>query len=165
MCQALRQVLGAKWEWSREYKPSGPPQFATPCKGPARRQKAPSQDTGRTKIGLPAYPAASRTRDPYHPGPLPGLALTLRRSCSGPPTPWNPGPQFPHPATLPPQLEKNHVAPPSSQDEALGRYSVSREVPCSALKGDPFPLWKGRESRVKQHQLQPILIARPFSFS
>ena len=27
-----------------------------------------------------------------------------------------------------PQLEKNHVAPPSSQDEALGLYSVSREV-------------------------------------
>lgn len=98
MCQALRQVLGAKWEWSRGYKPSGPPQFATPCKGPARRQKAPSQDTGRRKIGLPAYPAASRTRDPYHPGLSPGLALTLRRGCSGPPTPWNPGPQFPHPA-------------------------------------------------------------------
>ena len=33
-----------------------------------------------------------------------------------------------------PQLEKNHVAPPSSQDEALGRYSVSREVPRSILK-------------------------------
>ena len=32
------------------------------------------------------------------------------------------------------QLEKNHVAPPSSQDEALGRYSVSREVPRSILK-------------------------------
>ena len=26
---------------------------------------------------------------------------------------------------IPPQLEKNHVAPPSSQDEALGRYSVA----------------------------------------
>lgn len=101
MCQALRQVLGAKWEWSRGDKPSGPPQFATPRKGPARHQKAPSQDTGRRKIGLPKYPAASRTRDPYHPGLLPGLALTLRRSCSGPLTPWDPGPQFPHPAIAP----------------------------------------------------------------
>ena len=27
------------------------------------------------------------------------------------------------------RLEKNHVAPPSSQDEALSRYSVSGEVP------------------------------------
>ena len=26
---------------------------------------------------------------------------------------------------IPPQLVKNHVAPPSLQDEALGRYSVS----------------------------------------
>ena len=29
----------------------------------------------------------------------------------------------------PPQLEKSHVVPPSSQDEALSRYSVSGEVP------------------------------------
>ena len=29
----------------------------------------------------------------------------------------------------PPQLEKTHVVPPSSQDEALCRYSVSGEVP------------------------------------
>ena len=28
-----------------------------------------------------------------------------------------------------PQLEKIHVVPPSSQDEALSRYSVSGEVP------------------------------------
>ena len=33
------------------------------------------------------------------------------------------------PTRIPPQLEKNHVGPPSSQDEALSRYSVSREVP------------------------------------
>ena len=32
------------------------------------------------------------------------------------------------------QLEKNHVFPSSSQYEALARYSVSREVPCSVLK-------------------------------
>ena len=30
--------------------------------------------------------------------------------------------------------EKNDVVPTSSQDEALARYSVSREVPCSVLK-------------------------------
>ena len=30
---------------------------------------------------------------------------------------------------IPPQLEKNHVVPPSSQDEALSRYSVSGQVP------------------------------------
>ena len=30
---------------------------------------------------------------------------------------------------IPPQLEKNHVAHPSSQDEALSRYSASGEVP------------------------------------
>src|SRR5574339_352621 len=30
---------------------------------------------------------------------------------------------------IPPELKKNHVAPPSSQDEALSRYSVSGEVP------------------------------------
>ena len=32
------------------------------------------------------------------------------------------------------QLAKNDVVPTSSQDEALARYSVSREVPCSVLK-------------------------------
>ena len=39
-------------------------------------------------------------------------------------------------ARIPPQLEKNHVVPTSWQDEALARLGVSREVPCSALKGD-----------------------------
>ena len=33
------------------------------------------------------------------------------------------------PDAMIPQLEKNHVGPPSSQDEALSRYSVSGEVP------------------------------------
>jgi hypothetical protein len=32
------------------------------------------------------------------------------------------------------------------------------------IGGFPFPRWKGR-SRVKQHQLQPILIARPLAFN
>ena len=34
------------------------------------------------------------------------------------------------------QLEKNHVVPTAWQDEALARDGVSREVPCSALKGE-----------------------------
>src|SRR5574337_918860 len=34
-------------------------------------------------------------------------------------------------ARIRPQLEKNHVAPPPSQDEALSRYSASGEVPRS----------------------------------
>ena len=37
---------------------------------------------------------------------------------------------------MPPQLEKNHVGPTAWQDEALARDGVSREVPCSALKGE-----------------------------
>ena len=37
---------------------------------------------------------------------------------------------------IPPQLEKTHVVPTSWQDEALARDGVSREVPCSALKGE-----------------------------
>ena len=32
---------------------------------------------------------------------------------------------------IPPQLEKNHVVPSSSQHEALARHSVSKEVPRS----------------------------------
>lgn len=30
--------------------------------------------------------------------------------------------------------------------------------------GFPFPRWRGGENRVKQHQLQPILIARSLAF-
>ena len=42
--------------------------------------------------------------------------------------------------------QKNHVVPPSWQDEALARDGVSREVPCSALKGETVPDGcKGRE--------------------
>ena len=37
---------------------------------------------------------------------------------------------------MPPHLEKNHVVPTAWQDEALARDGVSREVPCSALKGE-----------------------------
>ena len=40
---------------------------------------------------------------------------------------------------MPPQLEKNHVVPTAWQDEALARDGVSREVPCSALKGETVP--------------------------
>ena len=35
--------------------------------------------------------------------------------------------------------EKNHVVPTYSQDDALARDGVSREVPCSALKGETVP--------------------------
>ena len=38
-----------------------------------------------------------------------------------------------------PQLEKKHVGPSSALDEALARDGVSREVPCSALKGETVP--------------------------
>lgn len=33
------------------------------------------------------------------------------------------------------------------------------------VRGFPFSPWKGRESGVKQHQLQPILIARSLAFN
>ena len=38
-----------------------------------------------------------------------------------------------------PQLEKNHVVPTYSQDDALAHEGVSREDPCSALKGETGP--------------------------
>ena len=51
---------------------------------------------------------------------------------------WQPAPVFlpgeSHGWGIPPQLEKNDVVPTSSQDEALARDGVSREVPCSVLK-------------------------------
>ena len=37
------------------------------------------------------------------------------------------------------QLEKNHVVPTAWHDEALARDGYSREVPCSALKGETVP--------------------------
>ena len=37
------------------------------------------------------------------------------------------------------QLEKNHVVPPSSQDEALSRYSASGEVPREDLEVETVP--------------------------
>ena len=46
---------------------------------------------------------------------------------------------FPAPTRKRPQLEKHHVVPTSSQDEALARDGVSREVPCWALKGETVP--------------------------
>ena len=41
--------------------------------------------------------------------------------------------------TLEPQLEKTHETNPSSPDEALAHYSVSREVPRSVLKYQTVP--------------------------
>ena len=37
---------------------------------------------------------------------------------------------------MPPQLEKNRVVPTYWKDEALAWDGVSKEVPCSALKGE-----------------------------
>ena len=51
---------------------------------------------------------------------------------------------------IPPQLEKNHVAPPSSQDEALGRYSVSREVSRSVLSCETVPDTLHATSKISQ---------------
>ena len=57
---------------------------------------------------------------------------------------------------------KNHVVPTSSQDEALARDGVSREVPCSALKGERVPpgalsssLGGGGSSEVREPLLEP----------
>ena len=45
------------------------------------------------------------------------------------------------------RCEKNHVVPTAWQDEALARDGVSREVPCSALKGvTPLPVVRGVET-------------------
>ena len=41
---------------------------------------------------------------------------------------------FPYENFTYPQLEKKHLVPLSSQDEALARYSFSRKVPRSVLK-------------------------------
>ena len=49
---------------------------------------------------------------------------------------------------MPPQLEKNHVVPTAWQDEALARDGVSREVPCSALKGETVPAQKIKSATV-----------------
>ena len=37
------------------------------------------------------------------------------------------------------QCSNDHVVPTAWQDEALARDGVSREVPCSALKGETVP--------------------------
>ena len=50
---------------------------------------------------------------------------------------WQPTPVF-FPGKLHGQRSLA-VVPTSSQDEALAHYSVSREVPCSALKGETVP--------------------------
>ena len=47
---------------------------------------------------------------------------------------WPPSKGCRRNSRIPPQLEKRYVVPPSSQDEALAPYSISREVPRSVLK-------------------------------
>ena len=50
-----------------------------------------------------------------------------------------------------PQLEKQHVLPPSSQDEALSCYSVSSEVPRSVLKVEMVLGTLDATQKVPQH--------------
>ena len=57
---------------------------------------------------------------------------------------------------MPPQLEKNHVVPTAWQDEALARDGVSRDVPCSALKGEPVSL-KGNTEVPGTTSFKPLL--------
>ena len=51
-------------------------------------------------------------------------------------TPLLPPPQH---SQDPPQLAGQRLLPAAQQDEALARDGVSREVPCSALKGETVP--------------------------
>ena len=57
---------------------------------------------------------------------------------------------------MPPQLEKNHVVPTSWQDEALARDGVSREVPCSTLKGETVPVQAGIERGRRNNNLRYV---------
>ena len=52
---------------------------------------------------------------------------------------------------IPPQLEQNHVVPPSSQDESLSRYRVSGEVPSSILKVETVLGTLDATQKVPQH--------------
>ena len=65
-----------------------------------------------------------------------GDKMTLRFLCIRSFLPHN----FLRNSRIPPQLEKNHVVPRSWQEEALAHQGVSREVPCSALKGETVPV-------------------------
>ena len=56
-----------------------------------------------------------------------------------------------HNLRIPPQLEKKHVVPTSSQDEAVACYSVSKEVPCSALKCETVPDTLRATPKVPRH--------------
>ena len=89
------------------------------------RLEKPADSTHSSKCGLSPHVQIERhvklhsfTQDEALPS-WPNIRGSLKSPCN---------------SRIPPQLEKNHVAPPSSQDEALGRYSVSREVPRSILK-------------------------------
>ena len=64
--------------------------------------------------------------------PITILIITLHLDLPGPTQEeaWIPRSN----SRIPPQLEKNHVVPPSLQDEALARSSVSRVVPRSVFK-------------------------------
>ena len=69
-----------------------------------------------------------------------GLKLNIQKTkimVSGPITPWQiNGETVETVSDFIFLVEKNHVGPTAWQDEALARDGVSREVPCSALKGE-----------------------------
>src|SRR5574338_703425 len=52
---------------------------------------------------------------------------------------------------IPLQLEKIHVVPPSSQDEALSRYSVSGEVPLEELEFETVLVTLDATHKVPRH--------------
>ena len=70
---------------------------------------------GRTKKINLGFPGGSDGKASVFNAGDPGSSPGLRRRNS----------------RIPPQLEKNHVVPSSSQHEALARHSVSKEVPRS----------------------------------
>ena len=73
------------------------------------------------------WPCSDSSRTPSFPSQLQGKIGLPRANPRG----SLKSPSF---SRIQTQLEKNDVVPTSSQDEALARYSVSREVPCSVLK-------------------------------
>ena len=95
-----------------------------------------AQNTPRNKPWLLAPPRPPPgSRSPIHFRPSPGKSLPPRSPASAAPRPETAAhldfPLHSLAASLP--------GPTAWQDEALARHGVSREVPCSALKGETVP--------------------------
>ena len=73
------------------------------------------------------WPCSDSSRTPSFPSQLQGKIGLPRANPRG----SLKSPSF---SRIQTQLEKNDVVPTSSQNEALARYSVPREVTCSVLK-------------------------------